>query len=983
MRKTGDGRNVAGLCAFVMCLALLPGWADAQSIRPSLTGVVTDSSGAVLPGVTVEVASPALIEKVRTGVSDGDGQYRILDLQPGVYTVTFTLPGFGTVKQEGLELAGSNVARVNTQMRVGDLQETVTVLGESPTVDVQTPRQTQVLNKEILSEMPLERTATAIASTLVPAMNSGLSAYGAQGTTGPETGRLQVDGVGVGSGTSGTSQYRPDTIQATELVISSFGNLGEAEVGSPIVNIIPRVGGNIVSGTLYFDGSNGAFASDNTQDLVAAGVIRAPNELIQTSQVNLGVGGPILRDRLWYFGTARYQTQSSYVTNMWANRNAGDPTKWTYDPDFDRRATNDSWYGNGSVRFTWQISQRHKLNVFWDEQRKCERCSDVSSNSSTTAPEASSPGYITGMRQYWRVQQVNWTAPLTNRLLVDVGFGYPNSLYGRLPEPEDLFLTQANEQGGLIPGLTYRAETFSRNRGGLTRWVGSASYVAGAHTLKIGFDGQRFRQVRQLFTQKDGLSQFRFNNGVANRITMTYNDWRYELTVPMQAIYAQDSATFGRLTVHGGLRLDHANSYAPEQNLNANAFVPNPIVFPKTEVVKGFYDLSPRLGAAYDLLGDGKTSVKMSLGRYLAAVNADGIYASTAPVALIGGGGARTAPTTTRSWTDTNKNFVPDCNLNNKAKNGECGAWGTQNFGEFLTSAVDPRLTGHEGMWYRRPYDWGLGVSVQHELRPRLSVDASYNRRWWGNDTVVDNLAVLPVDYSAYTVTAPVDPLLPGGGGYPINDLWAVTEAKFGATNNFEVPDSDIGKNVRYFHAVDVNLRGQLRGVTMRVGSSTGRSVTDTCELIYDTATVRDCHPNLPFQTTLSSLVSYVLPKVDVQLSGVFRSSPGSQISANRVFNNAEIQPTLGRPLPGGNSNVTINLLSPGDMYRDRVNLMDLRFAKLLRLGSKRMSVGLDVYNALNSNVVLNSNNTFGSAWLTPTSVQSAREMQVSAKFDF
>ena len=179
-----------------------------------------------------------------------------------------------------------------------------------------------MLNKEILTDMPIERTATTIASVLVPAMNAGLSAYGG-GRAGPETGRLQVDGVGVGSGTSGTSQYRPDTIQAVEIVISSFGNLGEAEVGSPVVNIIPRVGGNVVSGTFYVDGSNGAFASDNTEDLVAAGVIRAPNELIHTSQLNLGVGGPIMKDRLWYFGTARYQTESSYVTNMWANKNAG------------------------------------------------------------------------------------------------------------------------------------------------------------------------------------------------------------------------------------------------------------------------------------------------------------------------------------------------------------------------------------------------------------------------------------------------------------------------------------------------------------------------------------------------------------------------------------------------------------------------------------------------------------------------------------
>jgi hypothetical protein len=276
MRNVADRRPrriIARLCAFAICLALLPAWAYGQSIRPSVTGVVTDASEAVLPGVTVDVTSPVLIEKVRTGVTDGSGQYRIIDLPPGVYTVTFTLPGFNTVKREGLELSGSIMAAVNVQLRVGSLEETITVIGESPTVDVQSPRQTQVLNKEILSDMPLERTATGIASTLVPAMNSGLSAYGAQGTTGPETGRLQVDGVGVGSGTSGTSQYRPDTIQATELVISSFGNLGEAEVGSPIVNIIPRVGGNTVSGTFYVDGANGVLSSDNTKELVAANVI--------------------------------------------------------------------------------------------------------------------------------------------------------------------------------------------------------------------------------------------------------------------------------------------------------------------------------------------------------------------------------------------------------------------------------------------------------------------------------------------------------------------------------------------------------------------------------------------------------------------------------------------------------------------------------------------------------------------------------------
>jgi hypothetical protein len=983
MLSAGSIREFARFCSVVVCVMLAPVWAHAQTIRPSVTGVVTDSSGAVLPGVTVEVMSPALIEKVRSTVTDASGSFRIIELEAGTYTVTFTLPGFSPVKREGLELSGSLMATVNTELRVGGVEETITVTGASPIVDVQSSRQTQAVNKEVLTDMPMVRTATNIASILVPAMNSGLSAYGAVGTTGPETGRLQIGGVGVGSGTSGTSQYRPDTIQAVEMVISSFGNLGEAEVGSPVVNIIPRAGGNTFSGTFYLDGANDALASNNTDDLVAAGVIRAPNELIHTSQLNLGVGGPIKKDRLWYFGTARHQTDVAYVTNMWANKNAGNPNAWSYDPDLERRATNDNWYANASVRFTWQASQRNKFTIFWDEQRKCERCNDISTSSSTIAPEASSPGYITGLTRYWRVQQLNWSAPLTNKLLVEMGIGYPNSLYGEPSTPEGRALVQVNEQGGAIPGLTYRAVDFSINRGGLVRWVGSASYVTGAHNLKVGFDGERFYQVRAYSAQQDGLLQFRFNNGVPNRLTMGYNNWRYELVVPQQAVYVQDSSTFGRLTVHGGLRFDYAHSYAPEQKLFQQSFVPKEILYPETEIVKGFLELSPRAGAAYDLRGDGKTSVKVSVGRYLAAVNADGIYASTAPVALIGGGGARTAPMTTRSWTDRNSNFIPDCDLTNKATNGECGPWAVQNFGETLTSAVDPTLTGNNGMWYRRPYDWGFGLSVQHELRPRLSVEASYNRRWWGNRSVVDNLLLGPVDYDAYSVKAPVDPRLPNGGGYVVSDLQDVTPAKFGATSNYEVYATNFGKDVRYFHAVDLNLRGRLRGVTVRVATTTGRQVTDTCELIYDSPSLRNCHVALPFQMTFSGLASYNVPKVDIEISGVFRSSPGSQILANVVYTSAQVAPSLGRPLSGGTANVTVNVVDPGQMYRDRINLADFRVAKTFQFSGKRLNVGLDVFNAFNTNVVLNSNNTYGAAWLTPTSVQVARQMQVSAKFDF
>jgi hypothetical protein len=197
------------------------------------------------------------------------------------------------------------------------------------------------------------------------------------------------------------------------------------------------------------------------------------------------------------------------------------------------------------------------------------------------------------------------------------------------------------------------------------------------------------------------------------------------------------------------------------------------------------------------------------------------------------------------------------------------------------------------------------------------------------------------------------------------------------------VPVADFGNNVRYFHAVDFNIRGQLKGLTVRGSTSTGRQVTDTCDLIVDNPSRRNCHTALPFQTTLSAMAAYTVPKVRVQASGVLHSNAGTLVSANLVVPSATIQQTLGRPLAGGTANVTINLLDPGQMYRDRVTLLDLRFAKLIDIGRKRINVGLDIFNALNADVVLNSNNTYGTAWLTPTAVQSARQLQASMRFDF
>lgn len=247
-------RRCATVIGLVLaCVSLRPCTAFAQA---SITGVVHDISGAVLPGVTVEASSPALIEKVRGVVTDGAGRYRIEELRPGAYTVTFTLTGFETVKREGIELAGSFTATVNVDLKVGAVEETVVVTGESPIVDTHSSRREQEINSDVLRAIPTAGSAANIVG-LVPGLTingtqdvgglngAGMSTFSMHG--GPATeGRLQIDGISVGAslGGSGVSGYVADVVNSREVSITSSGALGEVEVGGPVVNVVPRTGAN-------------------------------------------------------------------------------------------------------------------------------------------------------------------------------------------------------------------------------------------------------------------------------------------------------------------------------------------------------------------------------------------------------------------------------------------------------------------------------------------------------------------------------------------------------------------------------------------------------------------------------------------------------------------------------------------------------------------------------------------------------------------
>jgi hypothetical protein len=1017
-------RIIRATFLLVAVLVLLPSAVLAQA---SISGVVKDASGGVLPGVTVEAASPDLIEKVRSATTDASGQYRIVDLRAGTYSVTFTLPGFSTVKREGIELSGSFTAVVNADLKVGALEETIVVTGETPIVDTQNVRRQTVIDNDVINSIPAARSYGGLMTLMPNTVVQGGAASNAQvapqmvvfGGAGGRTneGRLQLDGISVGTAFNGAgvSAYVADVNNAQEVVLTSSGGLGEAEVGGPTLNIIPKEGGNRISGQVYAaQVTKGMIGSNYTDDLKSRG-LTTPGAYTGLWDYNGGVGGPILKDRLWYFFQARQEGYEQTIPGMFANANANDPNKWTYVPDPSRPAYGAASFQTTSLRLTAQLSQKNKLSVVWDEQKPCEGavytddangcrhsddgqiiCAGTSPTpacSATTAPEA---GTYRNFGQ--RIQQARWTSPQTNRLLLEAGMGTYMSRWGGKPMPGSnpnlIRVTDQCTVGAGIAGqpcehgianINYRSPNWSSNWTLVLNFRASASYLLGAHSLKIGYQGSSMQDNRKYFSNDQMLS-YRFNNGVPNQITESLNAFDIHQRTQPTSFYGQDSWTFGRVTLQGALRYDHASSFFPEQTVGPVRFLPEALHFDRKDGV-AYNDLTPRGGVAIDVFGNGKTSLKFNVGRYLEAAQNAGLFVASNPTNQL-------STSTTRVWSDANRDYVPDCDLLSPLANGECGASSNPNFGtQVAASTIDPSLVSG---WGVRSGDWQYGVALQQQLMPRVSVDVTYQRRWLVNFVVTDNLNQDAVDYDRFSVNVPSDPRLPNGGGGTIDGVYNVTPAASARLqNNVTTLANSYGGQQQTSNTVSLNLTARPKfGLTVQGGFNYANISQDACdihqqipELTIAGSNIGTANPWCNFTTNLfraTALGAYTLPKIDVLVSTTFRSDQGASLSANYTATPAAT--TLGRNFAGGSSTIAVNLIKPGTIYGDRVNQLDFRVAKILRFGKTRTDVGLDVFNILNANPVLTYNEAYSpatSTWLRPNSVLQPRFAKVSVQFNF
>ena len=852
-------------------------------------------------------------------------------------------------------------------------------------------------------------------------------------------GRLQVDGLMTGAAFNGAgvSSYVPDIGNAAEIAMTTSGGLGEAEVGGPTLSIVPKTGGNTVKGTVYLSGvTSGMVGSNYTQDLRTRG-LTAPNALLKLWDYNLGVGGPIRTDKIWFFGQFRDEGSHRTIAGMFANANLGDPTKRTYVADRTRPAIQAGSWRNGSLRLTVQANAKNKFNMFWDEQHPCQggafsvfgdnvdACrhpapneiiggAPASSNPSASATMAPETGtYLAPYGQ--RVQQVTWTSTVTNRLLLEAGLGTYLSRWGGSEMPgnptRDIVRVVENcargcaDNGG-IQGLTYRSENWAANWQGNHNWRASASYVTGTQSMKFGYIGGFLVDNQKNFNNNQYL-QFRTQNGVPDQLTQIINRFPVMNRVRYDAFYAQDQRTMGRWTLQGALRFDHAWSWFPQATIGPVRFLPTPTTFPQSKGVDSYKDLSPRGGVAWDVLGTGKTAVKINVGRYLEAAQNSNTYVSNRPTSKL-------STTTTRTWTDTNDNFVPDCDLLSPAANGECAAIANSSFGNAVfDTTVDPALLHG---WGVRPADWSFGASIQQQLLPRVSVEVGYFSRWLTNFVVTDNLAQGLDDFGKFYVVAPKDSRLPNGGGDTISDLYNANPNVSSVNNNLVTRASNYGNQYHRYKGVLINISARPRpGLVFQGGVNSGKTLADSCEVrakipeltgqstvwgnsgtapgganavpTFTTinATIPYCHVETGLITRFTGLGSWTMPKVDVQIAATLRSDQGTSLAALYSVPNSAIAPILGRNLSNAAPNVTVNLIQPGTLYGDRVNEIDVRFAKIIRVMGTRTNIGVDVYNIINSSAVLTYNQNFipGGSWLTPNSVLQPRFLKIGATIDF
>jgi carboxypeptidase family protein/TonB-dependent receptor-like protein len=976
------------------CLLAFPALAHAQS---AIAGTVKDPSGAVLPGVTVEAMSPVLIEKVRTVTTNEQGQFTIVDLRPGTYSVRFTLSGFNMFVREGLELPTDFTATINVELRVGILEETVTVTGESPVVDVSSTSRVQVLTREALDALPTGRSIYSMAQ-LVPGVLLNQPDVGGSramqqtymSTRGLTSANniVQVDGMMInGLDGDGAVQQYVNNAMIQEMSYQTAGAGADVSPGGLRVNIIPRDGGNRFSGSFFGAWSDGSWQSNNhTPELLARG-LRAVDRIEHIYDFNASQGGPIKRDKLWFFGTVRQWSVNSPIADTFYVPAGATQADCQAGRVSCEQGIDDQKIKSALLRLTWQVSPRNKFSLYYDEIDKFRGHGMNAGDDPLTASQIwTSPAYNDGA--------IRWTSTVSNRLMVDGGFSFNQEQYV-ITNQDGI-----NKQAGTpewFAGASRRDADLVTLRNGLANWggrypdrynlQGAVAYVTGAHNIKVGTQYNYGPYTNTRETNAD-LQQV-YRTGVPFQVTVYNTPLRYkDALVADVGIYAQDTWTLQRLTLNGGLRWEYLNSEVSAAESGAGRFVGerkfNSIPMPIWK------DFAPRFGMVYDVFGTAKTALKFGLNRYNESRTTFFANAYN-PLAITG---------QNLSWTDLNRDDIAQGALGCTYLTAGCEINFAQlpsNFGSRALNRVDPD--------FKRTFNVETTAGIQHELLPRISVSANWYRRTFHRLRVTDNLLRTMSDYTPVSVFNPLT-----GQPFTIHNLNAAALPRI---DNYDTNAGSGRKHV--YTGYDVNVNARLpRGGTLFGGFVTERNLRNVCDEPDDPNMLLYCDDadnGIPYRPQLKLSGTYPLPW-GIQVSAALQSLAGRPIggfTAATVVNKI-IGPGYGdtgspvgtqwllspttrypancpAPCPAGalviptltSASLTVPLVAPGTEFLPRLNQLDLSLGKWFQVGGMRVQGQVDLFNAFNKNTELSyrSTNFATAAYLLPSSVLQGRMVRL------
>jgi hypothetical protein len=991
-------------------LCAVPSVARAQS---TLTGTVKDASGAVLPGVTVEISSPVLIEKVRSVATDENGGYRVTDLRPGLYTITFTLPGFATVKRDQIELPSDFSMTINSELKVGALEEVLTVTGSSPIVDVQSTTKSQVLNREALDAIPTGRTIQAMGQLITGVslnqpdiggskamQQTYMSAHGA----GSSQTTVQVDGLMMnGIDVDGAVQNYFNSSMSQEMVYTTSGASADVAGGGVRLNMIPRDGGNTFSGSLFLGFQNESFQSDNLTDSLFARGLKSTDGIGKLFNTEFALGGPIMKDKLWFFGSARNFVLDTLPANTFYGIE-GTATPTSAPLPSTEKAIDPQSIRSVQLRFTWQISDRNKLAVYNDRLAKNRGSAMTAGFDPKTAGIVwNSPIYTTA--------SIKFTSAISSRLFFETGFSTNYERYNTLYQP-------GLEKEPFSPDW-YRVINKSDSGRG-TQWNAGAtnqgmypdrfaamtalSYVTGSHTVKIGLQDTwgKYRQFRSA----NGDIRAVFLNGVAQSATIlnTPVNFQDDLKADL-GIFAQDSWTINRLTLNYGARWEYFSSGVTEESSGVGRFVSTVRNFGPIDMPT-WTSIAPRGGVVYDLFGDQKTAVKFSFGRYEQA-GTTGFSNRYNPLALL---------TQSVSWVDANADGIPQGELGCVYQTAGCeinvAGQLPRTFGVASLPTFDPEI--------ERMYNLESTISVQHQIMNGVSVSAGWYNRQYHNMWRRTNTGVSTSDFTPFTLFSPID-------GAPIT-YYNVSAAKV-AQLGTNLVDTNAPDRTDQYNGFEYTFTARVGKVNLFGGGMIERMLSNSCDDDWNPNLLLYCDQSqngLPYRKQFKIAGSVPL-SWGIQVGVSFQSLPGYLFGTSSVGALTGVSGPSGAPAaaqlaaPAGASTVwlitgttrydasspcvsqgkctagqlvnpgitqaslSVPLVAPMTEYGDRINQLDINITKSIKWRNFNIQPKFDIFNALNRSpvtAVLGLN--YGTAaYKQPSVVLNPRTMQIGANVRF